>query len=37
VPVHGKKTIAPGTLRSIYKQASAYIAEDDLKSHFYTD
>jgi len=37
VPVHGKKAIATGTLRSIYKQASAFIPEDDLKSHFYTD
>lgn len=37
VPVHGKKPIAPGTLRSIYKQASAYIPEEDLNPHFYTD
>lgn len=37
VPVHGKKAVAPGTLRSIFKQASAYIPEEDLKPHFYTD
>lgn len=37
VPVHGKKSLAPGILRSIYKQSSAYIAENDLKPHFYAD
>jgi len=37
VLVHGKKPIAIGTLRSIYKPASAYIPEADLKPHFYID
>jgi predicted RNA binding protein YcfA (HicA-like mRNA interferase family) len=37
VPVHGKKPLPPGTLRSIYKQASAYIDEGDLKPRFYAD
>jgi predicted RNA binding protein YcfA (HicA-like mRNA interferase family) len=37
VPVHGKQTIPSGTLHSIYKQASTYIAEDELKSYFYAD
>lgn len=37
VPVHGKKSIKPGTLKSIYKKGCEYIPEEDLKSHFYTD
>jgi predicted RNA binding protein YcfA (HicA-like mRNA interferase family) len=37
IPVHGRKSVPTGTLRSIYRQASAYIPEDDLKTHFYTD
>jgi predicted RNA binding protein YcfA (HicA-like mRNA interferase family) len=37
VPVHGRKTVATGTLHSIYKEACKYIPEDDLKPHFYTD
>jgi predicted RNA binding protein YcfA (HicA-like mRNA interferase family) len=37
VPVHGNKPMPTGTLRSLYRQASAYIAEDDLNPHFYTD
>lgn len=37
VAVHGSKTIRPGTLKSIYRKASSYIDEDDLRSHFYAD
>lgn len=37
VPIHGRKPLATGTLRSIYKEACAYIPEDDLRTHFYTD
>ena len=37
VPVHGKKALKRGTLRSIYKEALNAIPEDDLKPHFYGD
>lgn len=37
VPVNGNKTLKTGTLKAIYRQASAYISEDELNSHFYTD
>ncbi|MBZ0291148.1 MAG: type II toxin-antitoxin system HicA family toxin [Anaerolineae bacterium] len=37
VPVHGNKPISPGTLRSIYRDARQYVAEEDLRPHFYTD
>ena len=37
VPLHGAKPIAIGTLKSIYRDACDYIAEDKLKSEFYTD
>lgn len=37
VPVHGKRALPSGTLKGIYRQASAYIAEADLKPHFYTE
>ena len=37
VPVHSNREIAAGTLRSIYRQASVYIPEDDLNPLFYTD
>ena len=37
IPVHGKKPLQIGTLRSIYRQACRYIAEDELHDHFYTD
>lgn len=35
VPRH--RELAVGTLREIYKQASEFIPEDQLKRHFYTD
>jgi predicted RNA binding protein YcfA (HicA-like mRNA interferase family) len=37
IPVHGSKPLSTGTVHAIYKQASRYIAEADLKNHFYTD
>lgn len=37
VPIHGNKRLPIGTLHSIYRQAKAYIPEDDLKPHFYAD
>jgi predicted RNA binding protein YcfA (HicA-like mRNA interferase family) len=37
VPVHGRSPIPLGTLRSIYRQASAFISEDDLRALFYTE
>lgn len=37
VPVHGSKTLHTGTLKNIYRQASEYIPEEELKAHFYTD
>jgi predicted RNA binding protein YcfA (HicA-like mRNA interferase family) len=35
VPIH--KRIAPGTLRTIFRQACRYIPEADLKTWFFTD
>lgn len=35
VPIHRKKPLALGTLRSIYRDALEYLSEDDLKSYFY--
>jgi len=35
VPAH--KELDPGTLRAIFRQASRYIPEEQLRSHFYTD
>jgi predicted RNA binding protein YcfA (HicA-like mRNA interferase family) len=37
VPAHTGKPLAPGTLKNIYRQAKAYLSEDELRSHFYTD
>jgi predicted RNA binding protein YcfA (HicA-like mRNA interferase family) len=37
VPVHSNKALSTGTLKSIYRQASKCIPEDDLNPHFYTD
>ena len=37
VPVHGKQPLATGTLRAIYRAASQYVPEEDLKPHFYSD
>jgi len=37
VPIHARQSISTGTLLAIYRQACTYIAEEDLKSHFYTD
>jgi predicted RNA binding protein YcfA (HicA-like mRNA interferase family) len=34
VPLHGE--LDPGTLRAIFRQASRFIAEHDLRPHFYT-
>ena len=35
IPVHDE--IDSGTLRAIVRQASKYIAESDLRPHFYTE
>ncbi|HEY4501619.1 MAG TPA: type II toxin-antitoxin system HicA family toxin [Candidatus Paceibacterota bacterium] len=32
-----RKQIAKGTLREIFKQASAYIPQPELRPHFYND
>lgn len=37
IPVHGSKPLAVGMLSAIYKQARAYIPEEELRSHFYSD
>jgi predicted RNA binding protein YcfA (HicA-like mRNA interferase family) len=37
VPVHARKPLTPGTLKNIYRLATEYISEDDLRPHFYTD
>lgn len=34
VPLHIE--LDPGTLRAIFRQASRFIAEQDLRTHFYT-
>lgn len=34
VPTH--KTLSPGTLHAIFRQACRYVAEDDLKPWFFT-
>ena len=34
VPLHSE--LDPGTLRAIFRQASRFIAEQDLRPHFYT-
>ena len=34
VPLHTE--LDPGTLRAIFRQASRFIAEQDLRPHFYT-
>ncbi len=36
VPLHGNKPLPVGTLKSIYRQASEYLSENDLREHFYT-
>ena len=35
VPRHSELDL--GTLRAIFRQASRFISEDDLRTHFYTD
>jgi len=35
VPVH--QELDPGTVRAIFRQASRYIPEDELRPHFYSD
>ncbi len=37
VAAHGSKTLKPGTLKSIYRDACRFIPEEDLRPHFYTD
>jgi predicted RNA binding protein YcfA (HicA-like mRNA interferase family) len=37
VPVHGNKSLPIGTVNGIYRQAKAYIPEQDLRPHFYAD
>lgn len=37
VAVHGNKPIRIGTLRSIFRQASEFVPEDELYPHFYTE
>ena len=36
VSVHGKKSLGPGLIRAIYRQALAYIPEDKLRPFFYS-
>ena len=35
VPIH--KKLAPGTLHAIYRQASRYVPEEDLREWFFTE
>ena len=35
VPVHGKKPLKPGTLKSIYRQILVCFSEEDAKPYFY--
>ena len=35
VPLHGE--MAPDTLGAIFRQASQYIPQDQLRAHFYSD
>ncbi len=37
VPLHGSKPLRLGTLKSIYRQARAYVPEEDLKQQFYSE
>jgi predicted RNA binding protein YcfA (HicA-like mRNA interferase family) len=37
VPVHESRPLAVGTVSAIFKQACAYIPEEELKQHFYTE
>lgn len=37
VPVHGRKELAIGTLRAIYRAACEYISEEELEPLFYTE
>jgi predicted RNA binding protein YcfA (HicA-like mRNA interferase family) len=37
VPIHTRRPLATGTLKNIYRQASAYIGDDELRPHFYSD
>jgi predicted RNA binding protein YcfA (HicA-like mRNA interferase family) len=34
IPLH--RTLAPGTLHAIYRQASRFVPESDLRPHFFT-
>jgi len=35
VPLHD--TLATGTIRALYRQAARFVAESDLRPHFYLD
>lgn len=37
VPVHGNQPIPIGTLKNVYRQASAFVADEILRTHFYSD
>lgn len=37
IPVHGKKSIPIGTLRSIVRSLSAFLPEDMIQQEFYAD
>jgi len=37
VPVHGKKPLATGMIKRLYRDLQRYIDEDTLYPHFYTD
>jgi predicted RNA binding protein YcfA (HicA-like mRNA interferase family) len=37
VAVHGSKTLKPGTLKSVFRDACRFIPEEELRPHFYTD
>jgi len=37
IPVHGKKELGIGLLKKLYRDASQYIDESDLETHFYSE
>jgi predicted RNA binding protein YcfA (HicA-like mRNA interferase family) len=37
IPVHGNKPVSVGVLSAIYKQARAYVPEEELRTFFYSD
>lgn len=37
IPVHGAKPLGSGLLKRIYRDATVYLAEDELGTYFYTE